>query len=167
MTTERNFWYIKLYPNGDVQWGKELTPWLLEKTGTIGLGEFNGSNGELDKSVVDFRNRVKIGDIVGVRVGADLLALVKVIGHVYTLQHEWTADGYAVVVDEKDERLGWYINRRAVRVLDWNVGGLRPPVPQTRGRTLSFCKDLDAATNKTLVDWYNEYQALQALRNAD
>jgi len=59
-----------------------------------------------ERQQADFEHTMKIDDIVAVKRGARLIALVKVIG-----DYEYTQD--------TNEELDWFRRRRKVKVLDW------------------------------------------------
>lgn len=155
MAQERNFWRIKMYPAGDTAWGEKNVPWILENKGFIGMGIWKGSEAQNNA----FVKEMKVGDIVGVMIYNRLLALVQVTDVAVELPHERIGnddeDWYTRAFGETD-RLDWMSLRRPVRVLDWNIGGLREPVPAGFGSTLAACRNLDAASNKAIVDWFNQ-----------
>lgn len=163
MNQERNFWRIKMYPDGETAWGDKYVPWILENKGFIGMGKWKGAESQNE----DFVKQMKVGDIVGVMIYNRLLALVQITDVAVELPSERieTEDGfwYHRVFGEI-ENLNWLAYRRAVRVLDWNIGGLREPIPAGFGKTVVRCSDLDATSNKAIVDWFNQVYESYELR---
>lgn len=161
MAQERNFWRIKMYPDGDTAWGEKNVPWILENKGFIGMGIWGNFKKQTSSEAQNnaFVKEMKVGDIVGVMIYNRLLALVQVTDVAVELPNERIVnddeDWYDRAFGETD-RLNWMPLRRPVRVLDWNIGGLREPVPAGFGSTLAACRNLDAASNKAIVDWFNQ-----------
>ena len=71
-----NFWHMQLHPDNK-HFGKEKE--ILEKTSLIGLGETKKLALEIDS----FKNVMKIGDIVLIKLGKQPIALVKVESEVF------------------------------------------------------------------------------------
>lgn len=92
-----NYWNIQLHPN-DMGWSREKE--LLIKHGVIGLGDWE----EAAKQQPNFENTMQKGDIVLVKHGATIIALVEVTG-----DYEYST--------QTDELL-WFERRRKVKVLD-------------------------------------------------
>ncbi len=155
MNKERNFWRVKMYPDGDTAWGEKYVPWILEHKGFIGMGKWQDS--ELQNE--DFVKHMKVGDIVAVMIYNRLLALVQITDVAVELPSERIEkeDGswHHCALGET-ENLNWLVYRRAVRVLDWNIGGLREPIAATLTKTVVRCSDLDATSNKAIVDWFDQ-----------
>lgn len=126
-----NYWHIQLHPNNKY-WKKEKE--LLEKRALIGLGKSDDN----DPQLLRFKNEMKKGDIVAIKNGNQLIALVKVIG-----DFEQT---------ENTDELAWFKHRRAVEVLDWNNDD-NFKLLQSRG-TLNVCSDESAETSKTIIGWH-------------
>ena len=93
-----NYWNIQLHPN-DLRWNKEKE--LLEKHSVIGLGDWE----EAAKQQPGFEKTMQIGDIVLVKHGASIIALVEVTG-----DYEYS---------NQTDNLLWFERRRKVKVLDW------------------------------------------------
>lgn len=163
MNQNRNFWRVKMYPDGDTAWGNKHVPWVLENKGFIGMGKWKDFESQRKQFVED----MKVGDIVAVMVYDRLLALVQITDVAVELPSERIEedDGfwYHRVFGEA-ENLNWLVYRRAVRVLDWNIGGLRDSIPAQVTKTIVRCSDLDAASNKAIVDWFNEVYESYELR---
>lgn len=93
-----NFWNIQLHPN-DLGWKKEEE--LLRKYKMIGLGEWE----EAANQQPSFINTMKIGDIVLVKRGGTIIALVKVVSD--------------YIYEKETNELLWFQRRRKIEVLDW------------------------------------------------
>ena len=125
-----NYWNIQLHPN-DLRWNKERE--LLEKHGMIGLGDWD----EAARQQPDFENAMAIGDVVLVKHGGSIIALVEVIGN-YEYQ-------------EHTDDLLWFQRRRKVKVLDW--------YKETYGYSVSPRKTLersvgtDTSTYQSIIHW--------------
>ena len=112
------YWHMQIHPD-DTSFAEENVHSILEHKKIIGLGDW-----EAGKSTIDaFRNDMKVNDIVAVKNGGQLIALVQVVG------------GWYEVADE-DPALGWIVNRRPIRVLDWELDGRT--LPQPRGTCLLY-----------------------------
>ncbi len=162
MNKERNFWRVKMYPEGDTAWGDKYIPWILENKGFIGMGKWKGSEAQNE----DFVKHMKVGDIVGVMILDRLLALVQITDVAIELPSERIegGDSWGYRIFGETDNLSWLVYRRAVRVLDWNIGGLREPIPATSTKTVVRCSDLDATSNKAIVDWFNQVYDSYELR---
>lgn len=152
-----NFWRIKMYPDGDTAWGEDNLPWILENKGFIGMGKWHASQ-EQNESFV---KQMKTGDIVGVMIFDCLVALVQVTAPAVELDSEKIEydGGYGYRVFGEVDNLNWLVYRRPVRVLDWNIGNVRPAIDAGRSATLVRCADLDAPSNKAIVDWFKDVHA--------
>lgn len=80
---------------------------------------------------------MKVNDIVAIKNGAKLIALVQVIGGAYT-------------VHDDNSETGWIEHRRPIRVLDWDIWG--KTLPQPRG-TLVKCVN-EVETTKIIREWH-------------
>lgn len=94
-----NYWTIQLHPN-DLTWNREKE--LLEKHSVIGLGRWEK---DPTNQQYAFENTMEIGDLVIVKRGTRIIALVEVTG------------GYEY--DETTDDLLWFERRRKVKILDW------------------------------------------------
>ena len=149
-----NFWRMKMYPDGDTAWAANNVPWILEHKGFIGMGKWDKSF----KQNEDFVKRMKTGDIVGVMIYDRLVALVQVTAPAVELDSERIEhpDGYWHWALGENDNLKWLVYRRPVRVLDWNIGNVRKPVEAGPTSTLVYCDNLDAPSNKAIVDWFKD-----------
>ncbi len=125
---------MQIHPN-DPSYAEDHIHSILEHKKIIGLG--NWKDGE-DK-ISDFRNKMNVNDIVAIKTGKKLIALVQVIG------------GWYEVKDDKSETC-WIENRRPIRVLDWAIEN--KTLHQPRG-TLERCVN-DVATTRTIKEWHNQ-----------
>ena len=90
----------------DDQSFSEVLHSILENKKIIGLGKWAG--GQVEKE--DFFNRMKVNDIVAIKNGGKLIALVQVIGGAYE-------------VNDDESETDWIVFRRPIRVLDWDIWG--------------------------------------------
>lgn len=130
MTT---YWHMQIHPD-DTSFADEHLYSILENKKIIGLGDW--VDGE--SLISTFRNEVEVNDIVAIKNGASLIALVQVIGGSYT-------------VNDDSSEIGWIKHRRPIRVLDWELWG--KTLPQPRG-TLMRCVNNNADTTKIIKDWH-------------
>lgn len=133
MTT---YWHMQIHPTGQQEFAKDNIHKILEKHQFIGLGQWQ--EGE-EQQIPDFKNKIKVNDIIAIKDGEKLIALVQVIGGAY------------FVGDDQDKVTGWIKNRRPIRVLDWEIDG--KTLPQPRG-TINRCVSHDAETTKIIKEWH-------------
>jgi len=128
------YWHMQLHPD-DLDWQKERD--ILKDKGVIGLGDSETwPKGE--RQINKFISEMTINDIVAIKRGAQLIALVQVTG-----DHRFEPD--------PDDDFDWFKNRRPIRVLDWNEQGLSLPQPMG---TLSQCVNLSNPTSKVIIQWH-------------
>ena len=72
MTT---YWHMQMHPD-DKSFAEVHIYSILESKKIIGLGEWNDG----ESIISSFKNDVKVNDIVAIKNGAKLIALVQVIG---------------------------------------------------------------------------------------
>lgn len=124
---------MQLHPD-DLNWCKEKE--LLEKLSLIGLGDWE----EKINQQADFENKMQIGDIVAVKRGETLIALVEVVG-----EYQYT---------EEVGELDWFERRRKIKLLDWYKPEYNYYI-SPRG-TLTRCDiSSDAESNVSILTWYN------------
>lgn len=116
---------------------------ILENKKIIGLGEWV----EGEAIISAFKNDVKVNDIVAIKNGAKLIALVQVIGGDYA-------------VHDDNSEIGWIEHRRPIRVLDWEIWD--KTLPQPRG-TLVKCVN-DVETTRIIRDWHTRISVVLTKR---
>lgn len=127
------YWHMQIHPD-NTSFADEHLYSILENRKIIGLGDWK----EGESTIFTFCNQVKVNDIIAIKNGSKLIALVQVIGGSYT-------------VCEDNSEIGWIKYRRPVRVLDWELWG--KTLPQARG-TLMKCVNDDAETTRIIRDWH-------------
>lgn len=128
------YWHMQIHPD-DKSFADEHVYSILEHKRIIGLGDW-----EEGKSVIAaFRNEMKVNDVVAIKNGAKLIALIQVIGGAYH-------------VDDDSTKFGWIEHRRPIRVLDWEIED--KDLPQPRG-TLEKCVNEDAPTTRIISEWHD------------
>jgi len=127
------YWHMQMHPD-DKSFADEHVYTILEHKEIIGLG--NWKKGE--KAIDAFRHEMKVNDIVAVKNGAKLIALVQVIGGWYE-------------VKDDDTDMGWIENRRPIRILDWELDEKKLPQPQG---TLNKCVK-DVETTRLIKEWHS------------
>ena len=143
-----NFWHMQLHPNDPVFFDAERVKRLLIEKGVIGFGEWEKG----ENLIPQFKDKMKIGDIIAIKKGETPIALVKVIGEYF-------------LCDEIDHELDWFEHRRKVEVLDFYKSDYKFCIDQPRG-TLSICKNLNTATSKTIIEWYEMAMGLENINIA-
>lgn len=131
---EVTYWHMQIHPD-DKSFAEEHVYSILEHKKIIGLG--NWIEGQEHGTIDAFRKEMQVNDIVAIKNGAKLVALVQVIGG-------W----YEVKDDETD--IGWIENRRPIRVLDWDLEEKKLPQPMG---TLNRCAT-DVETTKIIKGWH-------------
>lgn len=133
-----NYWHMQMHPTGELEDFGGNIEWILEHRRFIGLGEWEGGK----QTIKTFKEEMEVNDIVAIKRGKKLVALVQVIGGAYFVKRE----------SDNDDRTNWIENRRPIRVLDWAIN--RETLPQPMG-TLSRCARDDVDTTKIIKDWHN------------
>lgn len=130
-----NFWHMQLHQD-DMNWKREKE--VLEQVGYIGMGVWTEKN-PLNPQQTNFKEKMKIGDIVAVRRGRKWIALTRVIGE------------YELLNDEQTTDLAWFKRRRKVEVLDWYQPDIYPVEPCGNYQpTLSICTSSTADTTTSI-----------------
>ena len=129
------YWHMQMHPD-DQNFSSENLHLILENKKIIGLGKWAGGQREME----DFVNRMQVNDIVAMKNGGELIALVQVIGGSYEVHNDPT-------------ETEWIVYRRPIRVLDWELS--KNTLPQPRG-TLNICLNNDASTTKIIQDWHEK-----------
>lgn len=128
-----NYWHMQIHPD-DKSFADEHVYSILEHKKIIGLGNWKGGQ----DTIHAFRNEMDVNDIVAIKNGAKLVALVQVIGGWYEVRNDAT-------------EISWIENRRPIRVLDWELDEKTLPQPQG---TLNKCVN-DVETTRIIKDWHN------------
>lgn len=127
MTT---YWHMQMHRD-DIHAAEAKEIWsILEHKKIIGLGDWEDGRDKIQA----FQKDMKVNDVVAIKNGATLIALVQIIGGAYEVRDD-----------------GWINYRRPIRILDWATDN--ETIEQPRG-TLNICKDQDAATTKTIKNWH-------------
>ena len=129
-----NFWHMQMHPTDEMSFSQNID-WILEHKKIIGLGQWKGGQEQINQ----FINDVQVNDIVALKRGGELIALVQITGGAYQ------------VTDDTNPDTAWIVNRRPIRVLDWAIE--ERTLPQPRG-TLNRCASNDVETTKIIKDWY-------------
>jgi hypothetical protein len=137
------YWHMQMHPN-DKSYADKHIHSILENRKIIGLGDWE--KGESTISV--FNNEMKVNDIVAIKTGEKLIALVQIIGGAYKVEVEKDKDK-SVPCDEKI--IDWIIYRRPIRILDWELWGRT--IPQRSG-TLNKCVSKEVETTKIIKEWH-------------
>jgi len=128
------YWHMQMHPD-DKPFADEHVYSILEHKKIIGLG--NWKKGEEHGTIDAFKSEMQVNDIVAIKNGSKLVALVQVIGGWYKVEN-----------DETD--IGWIENRRPIRVLDWEME--EKTIPQPMG-TLNKCVN-DVETTRLIKGWH-------------
>ena len=128
------YWHMQLHPNS-LNWGKEIE--LLESKNLIGLGK---SKSEI--AYINFKDDMKIDDIVLIKRGSTVLALVQVIGNCED-------------IETNNDNLDWFRYRRKIKILTTDTKGL-PLFPQPR-KTLQKAINEYTLSYKYIDNWYKNY----------
>lgn len=129
------YWHMQMHPDSQ-GFASEHTHSILENKKIIGLGNWEEGKGTIAK----FVDEMQVNDIVAIKNGSALIALVQIIGGAYC------------VSDEKSD-ISWIEYRRPIRVLDWELWDKK--LPQPRG-TLAKCASNDADTTKIIKEWHKQ-----------
>ena len=129
---------MQLHPNDPVFFNIERVKKLLREKSVIGFGEWEKG----ESLIPQFKEKMKIGDIVAIKKGEMPIALVKVIGEYF-------------LCNDIDNELDWFEHRRKVEVIDFYKDDYDFSIDQPRG-TLSICKNLNTATSRTIIEWYEK-----------
>jgi hypothetical protein len=135
---------MQMHPN-DKSFAEEHVYSILEHKKIIGLGEWNDGR----NVIAAFQNEMRVNDVVAIKTGAKLIALVQVVGGAYRVEGDGT-------------EIGWIKHRRPIRVLDWELEG--KSLPQLRG-TLEKCVSDDAETTQVIREWHDRVMKSFKKRN--
>jgi energy-coupling factor transporter ATP-binding protein EcfA2 len=131
-----NYWHMQFFKKRPD--GEETR--LLEEKSLIGIGETSS-----DLQIKQFIETMNIGDIVLVRRGAKVFALVEVVGEVQEIPEDYYEDEY---------RLDWFKYRRRVKVLDWANKDAKA-FPQRQG-SLQRLVNKKTASYQYIHNWYTK-----------
>jgi 5-methylcytosine-specific restriction protein B len=133
---------MQLHPNKKSDFPREKIEKILKEKKVIGLGYPDGWRGG-PRQISNFQKTMDKGDIVAVRTGAKLVALVEVMDDWY--------DGD----NEADTALDWFPIRRRIKLLDIYNGSetIRNCRP-----TLVHCVGKNVDDTKVIKKWYEDLQ---------
>ena len=114
---------------------------ILIRRGIIGLNSWDTEEAGQQEA---FKSKMKKGDIVAIKHGVELIALVEVDG------------AYFEVLD--DVEFDWLVRRRGIKILDWYRPELALKV-SPRGTLIRCDQDGDAESTKSILKWYNLFQS--------
>ncbi len=129
------YWHMQMHPTGEIEFARDHLHYLLEHRKIIGMGDW--ADGWTNNTIPEFKDVMKVNDIVAMKIGAQLIALVQVIGGCYK-------------IDEKGSDFDWIEFRRPIRVLDWEIED--KTLPHTMG-TLNRCVN-DVETTRIIKIWH-------------
>lgn len=141
-----NYWHMQIHPT-KLSFAKEHIHSILEHKKIIGLGDW-AKGEEIRKK---FRNDMKVNDIVAIKTGQKLVALVQVIGGWYEVRDD-------------DSETNWITDRRPIRVLDWEIEN--KTIPHHR-KTLEKCSSDDARTTQIVKQWHAQVEDSYKKRKLD
>ncbi|MBE2897047.1 pyruvate kinase [Pasteurellaceae bacterium HPA106] len=144
MSKNTTYWHMQMHPVQDHEFVKKI-PFILENNGFIGIGDW----AEGISQIANFSERMQVNDVVAIRNGANLIALVQIVGGMYKVE------------DDKSD-CDWIVYRRPIRVLDWAIEP--KTIPATRG-TLVVCSDAEAETTQVIKTWYEDVKRSFIERN--
>ncbi|WP_345789999.1 pyruvate kinase [Spirabiliibacterium mucosae] len=134
-------WHMQMH-GGEERNFSNYVPALLEHKRFIGLGEWKDPCGQIRK----FCDDMQINDIVAIKNGKQLIALVQVIGKAYEERNDTSM-------------AKWLVYRRPIRILDWADKSRKLP---TGRMPLQACVGDDKETSKVIAAWYDEVKRVLA-----
>ena len=93
------YWHMQMHPD-DKTFAIERVHAILENNKIIGVGQWSAGQGTID----DFNNRMQVNDIVAIKTGKQLIALVQVIGGAYTVANDET--GRSLILSATPNQFG-------------------------------------------------------------
>lgn len=132
-----NFWHMQLHED-NINWKREKE--VLEQVGYIGMGDWKEKR---KAQQLSFQNDMDIGDIVAIKRGETLIALVKVIG-----EYEYKS--------ETNRNFDWFERRRQVEILDWYRTAYDLKIVGRKTLTRCDMTNSDAETNINIKKWYEK-----------
>lgn len=127
------YWHMQMHPD-NISFAYEHVYSILEHKKIIGLGDWDSGR----DVIANFQDEMKVNDVVAMKNGAKLIALVQVIGGAYRVENDET-------------EIKWIEHRRPIRLLDWELE--EKTLPQPRG-TLEKCANENANTTKVIREWH-------------
>jgi len=79
--TVNNYWHMQMHPTDELEKFSGYIDWILEHRGFIGMGEWEGGR----ETINTFVNEMTVNDIVAIKRGSKLVALVQIIGGAYLI----------------------------------------------------------------------------------
>ena len=143
---EIQYWHMQIHPT-DTSFAEENVHSILEHKKIIGLGDWEAGK----ETIASFKNTMKVNDVVAIKTGKSLVALVQVIGGWYEVRDD-------------NSKTCWIIYRRPIRVLDWATKN--ETIPHALG-TLNQCVTDDAPTTKIIKTWHSQIETLYTKRKLD
>lgn len=129
----RNYWHMQMHPD-DQSFSDDHVDAILEHQRIIGLGDWAAGEGSINA----FINDMNVNDVVAIKNGKKLIALVQVTGGAYQVKDDTT-------------ETGWIVHRRPIRILDWAIEA--KTLPQPMG-TLNPCASDAAETTRIIKSWH-------------
>lgn len=136
---EKNYWHMQMYPDDYPEFFDQYGKIILQHQKFIGLGNWKDGKSQISA----FREKIKIGDIVAIKKGEKLIALVEVM-----------SPAYQIVPSSQNRPLDWLIYRRDIKVLTWAEDN--QTIPMARG-TLVRCANEDKETTQIIQHWYHDF----------
>jgi len=138
-----NYWHMQLEPSDNKKGVSEVIKILNHNL--IGMGKWDEKASQQD----DFKNKMKIGDIVLIKSGRIAIAMVRVTSNYF---------------EESEDDNIWFDRRRGIEVLEI-LESPRDDFPQPLG-TLNFCNfNNKNPTNDYIYNWYKKLKKEKAQFN--
>jgi len=134
----KNFWHMQMHqPSSPTGLEKEI----LNNLGVIGLGIWEEEAAGQQEA---FKSKMQEGDVVAIKRGTQIIALVEVTGPYFEVKVEGDLD--------------WLERRRKIKVLDWYKPELALKV-SPRGTLIRCDPGGDADSTKSILKWYELIQS--------
>jgi len=131
-----SYWHMNLHPTDHPITNDEIKKIILGQV--IGMGIWDEGKGKEQRD--NFKDSMKIGDIVAVMNGQTPIALVEVIGNCYEFNHD-------------ENSIIWFPLRRAVKILELKKEFVSNAFP-SRTQTLKIASDKETDTYKFIEGWH-------------
>ena len=135
----RTYWHMQMYPDDNPEFFDRYGKIILLHKKFIGLGDWI----EEKNQIPDFLEKMQIGDIVAIKKGKKLIALVEVM-----------SEAYKITSSNQNHPLDWLIYRRDIKVLTWAEDN--KIIPMARG-TLVRCVDENKETTQVIQKWHQDF----------